>query len=38
MEQIVLKAKRKAIKEDGLPGSDHLEEAYMDYRPQKVGV
>jgi hypothetical protein len=38
MEQIVLKAKRKAIKEDGLLGSDHLQEAYMEYRPQKVGV
>lgn len=38
MEQIVLKAKRKAIMEDGLLGSGHLQEAYMEYRPQRVGV
>lgn len=34
MEQIVLKAKRKAIIEDGSLSRKHLEDAYAEYRPE----
>lgn len=34
MEQIVLKAKRKAIIEDGPLSRKHLEDAYSEYRPK----
>lgn len=34
MEQIVLKAKRKAIIEEGALSRKHLEDAYLEYRPK----
>lgn len=35
MEQIVLKAKRKAIIEDSLLRADHIEEAFAEYQPKR---